>query len=141
MQPPPEALGAASDDDRRYYVWLLRSTDGGAQGLEFARAHTDVVSTLLVHAAPAALNVDVLENGERLIATGRDLDADGEPAPMARLFIDGVRVVRSTIWPDDADVGSVVLLAGGEAGILRAWSNDPERSRWTWSLELQGGAQ
>lgn len=141
MQPAPEAIGAeSSDHDGRYYAWLLRSSDGGAQGLAFARAHTDVVSTVLVHAAPTALDVEVLENGQRLIAAGRNLHADGEPSPMSRLFIDGQRVVRATTWPDDVDIGTVVLLAGGEAGILRAWSTDPERSRWTWSLEFRGGA-
>lgn len=143
MRPAPEVVDGAesADRDARYYVWLLRSSDGGAQGLEFARAQTDVVSTVLVHAAPTALDVEVLENGERLIATGRNLHVEGGPSPMARLFVDGVRVVRATAWPEDVDVGSVVLLAGGEAGILRAWSNDPERTRWTWSLELQGGTR
>lgn len=141
MRPAPDSLQASAIDshDERYYVWLLRSHDGGAQGLEFARARTEVVSTVLVHAAPNALDVEVMENGERLIATGRNLHAEDESSPMTRLFVDGVRVVRASTWPDDADIGSVVLLAGGEAGILRSWSNNLERTSWTWALELQGG--
>ena len=97
---------------------------------------------MLVHAAPTRLDVEVLANGEHLIAIGRDLrpgDGDGD-TPMTRLVIDGTRVLRSQLWPEDADLGSVVLLPGGEAGVLQSWATDPDRSSWTWSLELRGRA-
>jgi hypothetical protein len=131
----PSRLGA-------FTVWQLRSTEGGSTGLEFARAAIDPSRTVLVHAAPTRLAVEVLANGEHLIAIGRDLrpgDGDGD-TPMTRLVIDGTRVLRSQLWPEDADLGSVVLLPGGEAGVLQSWATDPDRSSWTWSLELRGRA-
>jgi len=45
-----------------------------------------------------------------------------------------------TVWPAEEDLGSVVLLPGGETGVLRSWATDPDRSSWTWSLELRGRA-
>jgi hypothetical protein len=131
----PSRLGA-------FTVWQLRSTEGGSAGLEFARSAVDPSRTVLVHAAPSRLDVEVLANGEHLVAIGRDLrpsDQDGD-TPMTRLVIDGTRVLRSQLWPDDADLGSVVLLPGGEAGVLRRWSTDADRSSWMWSLELRGRA-
>jgi hypothetical protein len=131
----PSRLGA-------FTVWQLRSTEGGSAGLEFARSAIDPARTVLVHAAPSRLDVEVLANGEHLIAIGRDLrPGDQEDdTPMTRLVIDGTRVRRSQVWPDDADLGSVVVLPGGEAGVLRSWATDPDRSSWTWSLELRGRA-
>jgi hypothetical protein len=131
----PSRLGA-------FTVWQLRSTEGGSAGLEFARAAIEPSRTVLVHAAPTRLDVEVLANGEHLVAIGRDLrpgDED-EDTPMTRLVIDGTRVLRSQLWPEEADLGSVVLLPGGEAGVLRSWATDVDRSSWTWSLELRGSA-
>jgi hypothetical protein len=123
-----------------FTVWDLRSTDGGASGLAFARASLDPSRSILVHAPPSRLDVEVRSNGEHLIAVGHDLRADpGEATPIARLVLDGTRVLRSQIWPTERDLGSVVLLPGGEAGVLRSWETSPDRSAWTWSLELQGG--
>jgi len=131
----PSRLGA-------FTVWQLRSTDGGSTGLEFARAAIDPSRTVLVHAAPTSLDVEVLANGEQLIAIGRDLrPGDQEDdTPMTRLVIDGTRVLRTQLWPEEGDLGSVVLLPGGEAGVLRSWATDPDHSSWTWSLELRGRA-
>jgi len=130
----PSRLGA-------FTVWQLRSVEGGSAGLEFARSAIDPSRTVLVHAAPSRLDIEVLANGERLIAIGRDLrPGDGGDTPMTRLVIDGTRVLRSQLWPDDEDLGSVVLLPGGEAGVLQSWSTDADRSSWTWSLELRGRA-
>jgi hypothetical protein len=131
----PSRLGA-------FTVWQLRGTEGGSTGLEFARSSIDPSRTVLVHAAPSRLDVEVLANGEHLIAIGRDLrPGEGEgDTPMTRLVIDGTRVVRSQLWPDEDDLGSVVLLPGGEAGVLRSWATDPDHSSWTWSLELRGRA-
>lgn len=39
-------------------------------------------------------------------------------------------------WPTDADLGRLVILPGGEAGILQAWWNADDRSEWRWSVEF-----
>jgi hypothetical protein len=126
--------------DRSFDIWALRGTDGGAAGLEFARAKVEPAASLLVHAAPATLDVEVFANGERLIATGRRLrPAEATDSPMTRLTIDGVRVRRTAVWPTEQDLGSIVLLPGGEAGVLRSWRGSEDRRSWVWSLELTGG--
>jgi len=39
-------------------------------------------------------------------------------------------------WPGQDDLGRLVILPGGEAGILTAWWHAPDRSEWRWQLEL-----
>jgi hypothetical protein len=121
------------------HVWAVRSADGGADGLEFARARVDSVDSVLVHAAPRELDVEVFAAGERLIAAAdRLLPDEGPDSPMTRLTIDGVSVLREAVWPTERDLGSIVILPGGEAGLLQSWEDD--RRRWTWSLVFRGGA-
>jgi hypothetical protein len=119
-------------------VWNLRGADGGAAGLEFARATIEMTESVLVHAAPSVLDVEVFENGQRLIAAGKGLRASVD-TPMARLRLEGVRVLREQVWPVEEDVGSIVLLPGGEAGRLESWATDPKQRRWVWSVQLRGG--
>jgi hypothetical protein len=38
--------------------------------------------------------------------------------------------------PDQEDLGRLVILPGGEAGILTAWWHAPDHSEWRWQLEL-----
>jgi hypothetical protein len=141
---PPETLADAgvsatpSEADGPFLVWNLRGSDGGAAGLEFARATVEVADTILVHSAPSVLDVEVFENGERLIAVGKALRAS-EDTPMTRLTVDGVRVLREQVWPADVDRGSIVVLPGGEAGRLESWATDPQRRRWVWSVQFRGG--
>ena len=119
-------------------VWTIRTSDGGATGLEFAQARLEARHrSILVHASPSAIDVDVTSNGSQLIATGRDLRADGS-APMSRLRIEGLRITRTDVWPADADLGSIVVLHGGEAGELLTWETDDELLHWTWSLRFRG---
>src|SRR3954466_2081330 len=129
----PSRLGA-------FTVWQLRSADGGSAGLEFARSSIDPSRTVLVHAAPTRLDVEVLANGEHLIAIGRDLrpGAEDDETPMTRLVIDGTRVLRSQVWPAEEDLGSVVLLPGGEAGGLRGWAPHPDPPSGRGLLGLRG---
>jgi hypothetical protein len=117
------------------HVWAIRNPDGGANGLEFARATIAPTQTVLAHAMPSTVDVHVYENGGALVAIGEGLRATDE-TPISRLRVDGLRVLREEIWPTDEDVGSVVILCGGEAGVLRRWWNDDERAAWRWDLEL-----
>ena len=48
---------------------------------------------------------------------------------------DGV-VRREDRWPTDADLGAIVILPGGEAGVLTAWWNAEDGSAWRWSVEF-----
>ncbi len=116
------------------HVWTIRSPDGGAQGLEFARAEIDPADEVLVHAAPSAIDVEVHANGG-LVARGTHLKATDD-APMSRLRLDGGTVLREELWPRDDQTGLVVILGGGEAGVLLRWWNDDQRTEWRWRLEL-----
>jgi hypothetical protein len=117
------------------HVWAIRNPDGGANGLEFARATIAPTDVVLVHATPSTIDVGVYENGGALVALGEGLNAT-EESPITRLRIDGLRIVREDLWPTDEDLGSVVILCGGEAGVLRRWWNEDDRSAWRWDLEL-----
>ena len=123
--------GPASDDT----IWELRNPDGGAQGLEFAKARMGHHRVVLVHAAPSRLNVVVRSVNEMLLAVGTDLHAPGE-TPISRLTRDDLRIVRENIWPDDDDLGRPVILPGGEVGLLRSWWNADDHSAWRWTIEL-----
>jgi hypothetical protein len=106
--------------------------------LEFAQARIQAGHTsILVHAPPNAIDVDATVNGAQLIATGRDLRGEGS-APMSRLRIEGLRISRTDVWPTEADLGTIVVLHGGEAGELLAWDTDDEMLHWTWSLRFRG---
>lgn len=139
MQRPATLESTPVEGDGGFLVWALRSADGGSAGLEFARAKVDEVDSVLVHAAPSTLDVEVFVSGERLIAAGVHLRAT-EDTPMTRLTLDGTRVLREQVWPREEDRGSIVILPGGEAGVLQTWETDDERRRWVWRLELRGGA-
>lgn len=116
--------------------------DAGAEGLEFARSRLDgSIDSVLVHASPERIRVEVSDNGAELVASGDDLHDDAaERTPMTRLWVDGLRVLRRDVWPQQDDLGTVVILAGGEAGVLRAWSTDDDRTRWRWQVGFEGGA-
>jgi hypothetical protein len=140
--PPAEPLveGSPSTPSCSFYVWAIRGADGGSAGLEFARAQIEPSDSVLVHAAPARLDVEVFADGERLVATGRDLrPTETMDSPMTRLTIDGSSVRRRAVWPAQEDLGSIVLLPGGEAGQLRTWTTPGDRRSWVWTVEFRGG--
>jgi hypothetical protein len=39
-------------------------------------------------------------------------------------------------WPTPDDLGRLVILPGGEAGILKAWWHADDRSEWRWQVEF-----
>ena len=116
--------------------WDLWFPDAGSSGLVFARSRiADGVMRVVVHAAPQTLNVTIRDEDGRVVAEGRRLRRK-ERGPMCFLVRDGGQVRLEDGWPTGADLGTVVLLPGGEAGTLTAWWNDDERSEWRWSIEL-----
>jgi hypothetical protein len=116
-------------------IWDLWYPNAAAQGLSFARGrlrHTDV---LLVHAAPEALRVEVRNDAGDLLAAGDQLARTAD-RPMARLMLQGSRVVRADLWPEEEDVGRPVILPGGEVGILQSWWNAADGQEWRWQMEF-----
>ena len=123
--------------DGRSYTWIVRAP-GGADGVVFARGRSAPLDRILVHAPPPVIDVEVFEDGERLVATGTDLRADDHAGPIQLLTVDGERVTRSPVDPVD-EPDEIVLLGGGEIGTLTSWEWSEDRSRWRWSVRFDGG--
>jgi hypothetical protein len=118
------------------HTWEIWYPGAGATGLEIARARIDPQQAVWVHAVARKVAVTVRQGDDRVIARGEPLTRDGAYVPMTRFRIEGDTVQREDRWPTDDDLGSVVILPGGEAGMLTAWWNAEDRSAWRWSLEL-----
>jgi hypothetical protein len=120
-------------------MWDLWIPSVGATGLSFARSRVEADAAgdrVLVHAAPQQLNVSVRSTDDgSLLAEGTDLER-GEPGPMSFLVRDGREIRLEDGWPSDDDLGRLVILPGGEAGILTAWWNADDQSSWRWSVEF-----
>jgi hypothetical protein len=116
-------------------TWDLWYPNAAARGLPFARGRLDPTQTLLVHAAPDTLDVDVRADDGNSIASGRRLKRTAD-RPMARLTIRDKEITREDLWPGSADVGRPVILPGGEVGILLAWWNAEDGSEWRWRVEF-----
>jgi len=116
-------------------IWDLWITDVGATGISFARGRLDSTDVLLVHAAPQKLNVEVRNSEGMVIARGENLSRTAD-TPMARLRCQGDKITREDIWPTGADLGTRVIVAGGEVGTLQKWWNDTQQQQWRWSLEF-----
>ena|SRR6187402_3418390 len=120
-------------------VWDLWIGSVGATGLSFGRSEVDAsvaADKVLVHAAPQVLSVTVRsgENGS-VVAEGLDLERTA-PGPMSTLVRDGATIRLEDGWPTDEDIGRLVLLPGGESGVLTAWWHAEDLSRWRWSVEF-----
>ena len=115
--------------------WDLWYPQAAATGLPFARGRLDATEVLLVHAAPPMLTVEVRsEDGSRL-AMGVDLPQTAD-RPIARLTRRGDQITREDIWPLPEDIGSLVILPGGEVGTLVQWWNAEDGSEWRWQIEF-----
>jgi hypothetical protein len=122
--------------DKRLETWELWFPGGGATGLEFARGRIDPTEVLWVHAAPSRLAVTVREGDERVIARGEPLHREGPYYPTTRLSLHGAEVRREDRWPTPDDIGSLIILPGGEVGKLTDWWNAEDGSEWRWRIEL-----
>jgi hypothetical protein len=122
-----------ADSDHTWELWYPRAA---ATGLEFARARIEPADVLWVHAAPEALAVTVRQGDDRVIARGEPLERSGDAFPMTRLALDGASITREDRWPGDADLGTLVILPGGEVGTLVSWWNAEDGSEWRWRVEF-----
>ena len=118
------------------HTWELYYPEAAATGLPLARARIDPTEAIWIHAAPAVLAVTVREGDDRVIARGEPLTRACAYFPMTRLARRGDAIRREDRWPTDADLGTVVILPGGEAGILKSWWNAPDGSEWRWTVEF-----
>jgi hypothetical protein len=118
-------------------TWELWYPDAAAAGLSFARCRIDAADVVLVHAAPNALRIEVRDDAGARVAFAQKLRREGDYFPMTRIRrTAGGALSREDGWPQAEDIGRVVLLAGGEAGTLKAWWNAGDGSEWRWSVEF-----
>jgi len=118
-------------------TWELWFPDAASTGLPFARGRLDPTDVLWVHAAPAALAVTVRDADERVLAKADRLERRrGERFPTTRLVRRGREITREDRFPTDDDLGSRVVMPGGEVGTLVSWWNAPDGSEWRWRVEL-----
>lgn len=116
-------------------IWDLWIADVGATGISFARGRLKATDTMIVHAAPEKLNIEVRRDDGSVIASGQDL-ARTTDSPMAKIRLQGNTITREDFWPTESDYGTPVIVAGGEVGILQLWWNDPQQQEWRWSIEF-----
>ncbi|TAK21812.1 MAG: hypothetical protein EPO26_13645 [Chloroflexota bacterium] len=120
----------------RQQTWDLWFPEAGATGLPFARGRVNQVDVMWVHAAPETLAVIVRDGDERVVARNDSLKRTGRQYPLTRLAIRGWAVVREDRRPTEADLSALVMLPGGEVGVLQAWWNAPDGSEWRWQVEF-----
>jgi hypothetical protein len=117
-------------------TWDLWFPGAGATGLPFARGRLDATQVLWVHAAPAQLDVTIRDARDGVVARGSGLERAGERLPLTRLSRHGETIERQDRWPTRTDLGTPVILPGGEVGILKAWWNAEDGSEWRWQVEF-----
>ncbi|HEY4670075.1 MAG TPA: hypothetical protein VIH05_09900 [Tepidiformaceae bacterium] len=117
-------------------IWDIWYPDAASQGLLFARAQLEAAETVIVHAAPANLRVEIRSEAGRRVLVADGLKLEGERFPMTRLRRNGDAMTREDGWPGEGDIGRPVILPGGEVGILKAWWNAEDGSEWRWSVEF-----
>ena len=117
-------------------TWEVWYPEAAVNGLLVARGRLDATDTLWLHSAPPTLAVTVRDGDDRTVARGEGLARRGEQLPMTRLWVEGGAVRREDRWPTAADLGSLVLLPGGEVGALTAWWHAADGSAWRWGVEF-----
>lgn len=118
-----------------FQLWDLWYPQAGATGLAFARGRLASTDTLIVHAPPPFITVEIRSDKGRRLAYSQDL-AQTADRPMAILTRRGNRVTRQDRWLMKKDIGQLVLLPGGEVGVLMQWWNADDGSEWRWQIEF-----
>jgi hypothetical protein len=121
--------------DKNLHYWSVWYPKAAATGMHLSRCLIDPQAKVLLHAAPDVITVEVHDQSGTRIAYGIDLKRS-QQSPICLLRRDGDSITREDLWPTDEDLGTVVLLPGGEAGILQAWWNAPDHTEWRWQVEF-----
>lgn len=122
-------------DARPMQTWDLWYPGAAATGLPFARGSLDPTDVLWVHSAPKKLDVTVRTVDGGVVARGL-VGREGPYLPMSRLSLVDGTLHREDRWPTADDLGSLVILPGGEVGTLVEWWNAPDGSEWRWRVEF-----
>src|SRR4051812_49941259 len=107
-------------------------------GLEFARGVSAPTDVMLAHALPERVDVVVRDENDQVVARGEGLEHP-ESTPIARLRVDGRSVTRENVWPDDSDIGRLVILPGGEIGTVCEWSHAEDHGSWRSEGQILSG--
>jgi hypothetical protein len=122
-------------DNGNLEYWEVWYPAAAATGLHIARGLLDTTDNLLLHAAPDVITVEVKNQDGVRLAYGKDLRRT-ETSPMCRLQRKDTAVSRQDFWPSAEDIGSIVLLPGGEAGVLKEWWQANDKKEWRWQVEF-----
>ena len=114
--------------------WEVWDPRAAATGVLIARGQMDHTDSVILHSARDVATVEVSDSRGVRMAYGADLERT-QPSPMCRLRREA-SITREDIWPTDKDTGSVVLLPGGEVGILQSWWHAEDRMEWRWEVEF-----
>ena len=117
-------------------TWDVWYPGAAAAGLSYARGRMEPSETVLLHAAPDTLRIEVRDEAGNRIAFADRLERTGAYCPMTRIRRRGDTFVREDEWPVREDIGRPVLLPGGEVGILKQWWHAEDGTEWRWSLEF-----
>ena len=118
------------------HTWEIWYPGAGATGIQIARARIAPIEAVWAHAVARKVAVTVRQGDDRVVARGESLTRGGKYLPMTRFTIGGDTIHREDRWPTDGDLGSIVILPGGEAGVLTAWWNEEDGSAWRWTVEF-----
>ncbi|GAC1341090.1 MAG: hypothetical protein NVSMB29_11000 [Candidatus Dormibacteria bacterium] len=121
--------------DQDTLIWDLWIPDAASQGVSFARGWMQQRERVWVHAAPANLRVEVIDAGGSRVAFGDQLKRSAD-TPMSLLTVTGDTVARDDRWPTADDLGTLVILPGGEVGTIVEWWNDQAQQEWRWRVEF-----
>jgi hypothetical protein len=115
--------------------WEIWDPRPAATGVLIARGALDPTDSLILHAAPELATVEVRDVQGRRLAYGADLERALE-SPMCRFRRQGESITREDLWPQEEDIGSLVILPGGEVGTLMSWWHADDRMEWRWQVEF-----
>jgi hypothetical protein len=118
------------------HTWEIYYPAAAATGMPFARSRIDATDVVWLHSAPHSLAVTVREGDEDIIGRGEPLERQGQQFPMTRLALRDGQVTREDRFPTQADLGAIVILPGGEAGVLKAWWNADDAKEWRCQVEF-----
>jgi hypothetical protein len=121
--------------EKNLEYWTVWYPNAASTGLLLGRGLIQPASTLLVHAAPPVITVEVTDQAGKKLAFGKDLKQTLD-TPICHLHRQGERVYREDIWPTEAELGQLVLLPGGEVGTMISWWHSGDHKEWRWRVEF-----